>query len=407
VATYTLTSLPTSGTLYYNNGGTSTALTSANLLGGTAQLNLTPTQAQALRYTPAAGFAGNAFFGYLATDNGTPAQSSTPALYTIPVGTDNAALYAKTPVKTSPTAYSAADVLAFVTDNNGAVYNASALVYNATTGALQGGAANGVASATTSGVFTSTPYNTITTLSQIGVALDAATGQLVVQNPGSLRPGTYTLNITTTDVYGGTTTQPVSFTIGGTVLPVVLTAFTAQAVANRDALLTWATASEIGSAYFDVERSFDGTTFAKVDRVAAQGTKPSASSYTLTDASVAANATGPVYYRLRQVDLDGTSAFSPVRSVRFTKAAPVALSLYPNPAQASTKLDLSQLPATATYQVTLLDATGRTVRAATLAGGLPQPLDVQDLASGTYHVLVTGHLADGAAFKQTLRLTKE
>jgi hypothetical protein len=32
---------------------------------------------------------------------------------------------------------------------------------------------------------------------------------------------------------------------------------------------------------------------------------------------------------------------------------------------------------------------------------------VQDLASGTYHVLVTGHLADGAAFKQTLRLTKE
>jgi len=47
------------------------------------------------------------------------------------------------------------------------------------------------------------------------------------------------------------------------------------------------------------------------------------------------------------------------------------------------------------------------VRSATLAGGLPQPLDVQDLASGTYHVLVTGQLADGAAFKQTLRLTKE
>jgi uncharacterized repeat protein (TIGR01451 family) len=407
VATYTLTSLPTSGTLYYNNGGTSTALTSANLLGGTAQLNLTPAQAQALRYTPTAGFAGNAFFGYLATDNGTPAQSSTPALYTIPVGTDNASLYAKTPTKTAPTAYNAGDVLAFVTDNNGAVYNANALVYNATTGALQGGAANGVASATTSGVFTSTPYNSITTLSQIGVALDAATGQLVVQTPASLRPGTYTLNITTTDVYGGITTQPVSFTIGGTVLPVVLTAFTAQAVQNRDALLTWATASEIGSAYFDVERSFDGTSFAKVDRVAAQGTKPSASTYALTDAAVAAKATGPVYYRLRQVDLDGTSAFSPVRSVSFPKAAPVALSLYPNPAQASTQLDLSPLPATATYQVTLLDATGRTVRAATLAGGLPQPLDVQHLASGTYHVLVTGQLADGAPFKQTLRLTKE
>jgi uncharacterized repeat protein (TIGR01451 family) len=410
VASYTLTSLPTSGTLFYNNGGTYTALTSTNLLGGTAQLNLTPTQAQTLRYTPAAGFAGNAFFGYLATDNGTPAQSSTPALYTIPVGTDNAALYAKTPVKTSPSAYNAGDFLAFVTDNNGAIYNASAQVYNATTGALQSGTANGVASATTSGVFTSSPYNSITNLSQIGVVLDATTGQLVVQNPASLRPGTYTLNVTTTDVYGGITTQPVSFTIGGTVLPVVLTDFTAQAVQNRDALLNWATASEVNSAYFDIERSFDGTTFANIGRVVAQGTKPSASTYKLTDAGVAAKATGPVYYRLRQVDLDGTATFSPVRSVRFTtsaEAAPVALSLYPNPAQASTQLDLSQLPATGSFQVQLLDATGRAVLSRTLAGGLPQPLDVQQLASGTYLVRVAGQLADGSAFQQTLRLTKE
>jgi uncharacterized repeat protein (TIGR01451 family) len=410
VSSYTLTSLPTSGTLYYNNGGTPTALTSANLLGGTAQLNLTPAQAQALRYTPATGFAGNAFFGYLATDNGTPAQSSTPALYTIPVGADNASLYATTPVKSAPTAYNANDVLAFVTDNNGAVYNASALVYNATTGALQGGAANGVASAATSGTFTSSPYANITSLSQIGVSLNAATGQLVVQTPSSLRPGTYTLSITTTDVYGGTTTQPVSFTIGGTVLPVVLVDFTAQAVQNRDALVSWSTASEKSNDHFEVERSFDGTVFAKIGQVAGHGTTNAASSYAFTDAAVAAKATGLVYYRLRQVDLDGTSAYSPVRSVRFTKAtaaAPVALSLYPNPAQASTSLDLSQLPTTATCQVTLLDATGRALRTATLAGGLPQPLDVQHLAAGTYLVRVSGQLPDGTAFQQTLRLTKE
>jgi uncharacterized repeat protein (TIGR01451 family) len=410
VSSYTLTALPTSGTLYYNNGGTYSALTSANLLGGTSQLNLAPAQAQALRYTPASGFAGNAFFGYLTTDNGTPAQNSSVALYTIPVGDDNASVYANTPVKTALGAYAANDVIAFVTDNNGAVYNASALVYSTTTGALQGGAANGVAAAATTGVFTTSPHTSITDLSQIGVALNTATGQLVVQTPGSLRAGAYTLNVTTTDVYGGTTTQPVSFTIGGTVLPVVLTEFTAQAVQNRDALLKWATASEAGSAYFEVERSFDGTSFAKIGQVAAQGTTSRASAYTLTDAGVAAKARGPIYYRLRQVDLDGASAYSPVRSVRFTTSVAVAtltLSLYPNPAQTSTQLDLSPLPATGTYQVLLLDATGRTVRTATLAGGLPQPLDVQHLASGTYHVLVTGQLPDGTSFKQALRLTKE
>jgi hypothetical protein len=191
---------------------------------------------------------------------------------------------------------------------------------------------------------------------------------------------------------------------------VVLTEFTAQAVRNRDALLNWATASEKNNDHFDIERSFDGSTFAKIGSLAGHGTTSAASAYTLTDAGVAAQATGPVYYRLRQVDLDGTANFSPVRSVRFTAetaAAPIALSLFPNPAQASTTLDLRQLPATGTYQVVLLDATGRTVRTATLAGGLPQPLTIADLASGTYHVLVTGQLADGSAFKQNLRLTKE
>ena len=410
VSSYTLATLPTSGTLFYNNGGTYTAITSANLLNGASQLNLTPAQAQTLRYTPAAGFAGNAFFSYLATDNGSPAASSGPALYTIPVGADNASVYVKTPVKAAPSSYAANDVIAFVTDNNGAVYNTSALVYNATSGTLQSSAANGVAAATSTGTFTSSEYANVTNLSQIGLVLNATTGQIQVQTPSSVRAGTYTLNITTTDANGGVTTQPVTFTIGGTPLPVVLTDFTALAVRNRDAFLTWATASEKNNDHFDIERSFDGATFAQIAAVAGHGTTTAASSYSLTDAGVAALANGPVYYRLRQVDRDGASSFSPVRSVRFSTevaAAPIALSLFPNPAQATTQLDLRQLPATGTYQVVLLDATGRTVRAATLAGGLPQPLDVQQLTSGTYHVRVSGQLADGSSFQQTLRFTKE
>jgi hypothetical protein len=57
--------------------------------------------------------------------------------------------------------------------------------------------------------------------------------------------------------------------------------------------------------------------------------------------------------------------------------------------------------------VRLLDATGRTLRDVTLGGGLLQPLDVHELATGAYHVLVTGLLPDGSAFQQTLRLTVE
>ncbi len=187
----------------------------------------------------------------------------------------------------------------------------------------------------------------------------------------------------------------------------MLTAFTAQAVQNRDALLSWATASEQNSASFEVERSPDGGTFTKIGQVAARGTTASATAYTFTDAGVGARAQGSVYYRLRQLDLNSAASYSPVRTVSFTKAAAVALSVYPNPATTSTSLDLSTLPASASYQVVVLDAAGRQVLAATQAGGLPQPLDLTSLASGTYQVLVTGTLADGSALRQALRLIQE
>ena len=54
-----------------------------------------------------------------------------------------------------------------------------------------------------------------------------------------------------------------------TPLPVTLTAFTATAAGPAAVRLTWATASEVNSARFEVERSADGVSFSKVDEVAA------------------------------------------------------------------------------------------------------------------------------------------
>jgi len=183
--------------------------------------------------------------------------------------------------------------------------------------------------------------------------------------------------------------------------------FTAQAVQNRDAQLNWTTASELSNARFEVERSFDGNSFAKVGEVAGQGTKATATRYTFTDAGVGARAQGLVYYCLRQVDIAGQAVYSAVRTATFTKAATSLVALYPNPASTATSLDLSPLPATGTYQVLLLDVTGRQVQAAALTGGQPQPLDLRNLATDTYLVVVTGTQADGTPLRQTLRLTKD
>ncbi len=409
-AKYTIVAIPSTaqGTLYYNNAGTYTAVTAGQ--------TLTDTQAQTLRFKAAASYVGNASFTYLTTD--AAGNTSPVANYTIPVATDaEAAAYTLTPTKGGATPYAAGDVIAYTTDANGAVYNAAtASVYQAN-GTLQptvsGSAAptNGIAAANAvAGTVTGPGTTTATTLADIGLAVDA-TGRLVVDaNPSKtkLKAGSYSVQIATTDVNGGTSTRTVAFTIPANPLPVVLSAFTAAAVGNRDAQLDWTTASEVNSAYFDIERSLDGTTFTKVGQLAAKGTSSSATAYALLDKGVASLATtGTVYYRLKQVDQDGKFAYSPVRPVSFTKAAVVSLSLFPNPAQTSTGLDLRQLPAGGSYQVRLLDATGRVVRELTLGGGQVQSLEVSSLATGSYLVLVTGTQPDGSTLRQSLRLTKE
>ncbi|MGI4763228.1 MAG: hypothetical protein ACRYF0_21120 [Janthinobacterium lividum] len=400
---YTVVTIPddtAQGTLYFNDG-TATGTYSAVTAGKT----LTDAQAKTLRFKAATSFVGNASFTYSTTD---AANNVSPVVnYTIPVESDvDAITYVLTPGKGgNSNPYVTGDIIAFTTDANGAVYNPTAISVYQPNGVLQSGASNGIVSAS------EVIRAGVPSLSSVGLSVDN-TGRIVVSNPGTpanpnLKPGTYSAQITTTDGNGGVTTQIVNFTISNNPLPVVLTAFTATAVQNRDAQLTWTTASEINSDYFDIERSFDGVSFAKVGQVAAQGTTALASNYAFTDAGVASRASGAVYYRLKQVDRDATATYSPVRTVSFSKVSAIALSLYPNPAQYATGLDLSQLPTAASYQVVLLDATGRQVRSATMAGGQVQPLNLMELATGTYHVLVTGKLADGSALRQTLRLTKD
>lgn len=95
-------------------------------------------------------------------------------------------------------------------------------------------------------------------------------------------------------------------------LPVTLVAFTVEQQ-GPDGLLRWATATEQNSAYFQPESSPDGTVFTPLGRVAGAGTTTQAHSYQFRDANLTRYAANQVYYRLRQVDADGSSTFSPVR----------------------------------------------------------------------------------------------
>ncbi|TGE21476.1 hypothetical protein E5K00_14415 [Hymenobacter aquaticus] len=112
----------------------------------------------------------------------------------------------------------------------------------------------------------------------------------------------------------------------GGVLPVTLTAFTAQRSAATVAC-AWATATETNSAYFVVERSANAATYAEIGRVAGAGTSTRPHSYAFIDQQPL---TGTTYYRLRQVDTDGSTAFSPVAVVQ-GGAASADFAITPNP----------------------------------------------------------------------------
>ena len=134
---------------------------------------------------------------------------------------------------------------------------------------------------------------------------------------------------------------------------------------------------------------------------------PSQRAYAFLDRE--ASKTGLRYYRLRQVDRDGKSQFSPVRNVRFDAGSALHLAAAPNPFQDRLTLTVD-LPTEATgpAKLSLTDAAGRTLLAQStpvlLAGQSQLELPgLGKLASGVYFV----HLALPGQPAQHLKVVKE
>jgi len=152
-------------------------------------------------------------------------------------------------------------------------------------------------------------------------------------------------------------------------LPVELISFEARK--NKEQVsLTWATASEINNSRFEIERSTDGKEFINIGEVKGFGTSNSIIEYAFEDERPLV---GTSFYRLKQVDYDGTFEYSNVRSVRFD----VAYSISPNPAtdlvriqveKSNTTLEIYDVGGKLKYKNALLDGN----------------IDTKDLVNGLY-----------------------
>jgi hypothetical protein len=211
----------------------------------------------------------------------------------------------------------------------------------------------------------------------------------------------YTSTATTLDTvnrtFGISSTQPEMGDFTGTddisPLPVTLSDFNAKR-AGSDAALTWTTASETNNEKFIIERSFDGRNFTKVGEVEGKGTTTEVSNYGWLDANPMRNSNGAttVYYRLRQVDFDGTSTLSDKRAVDFgTQRVTSNIVAYPNPGADELNV-MFESSVNATTTISVVDFYGKEVLSGTYSThtGLNRiNLDnASGLAAGVYAVRV-------------------
>jgi hypothetical protein len=166
------------------------------------------------------------------------------------------------------------------------------------------------------------------------------------------------------------------------ILPITLITFEGRQ-AGAGIELEWRTGSELNNDYVAIERSFDGRAFDEIGRVPGQGDSNQPRAYAFRDDFPLP---GINYYRLRQVDYDGTTEYHPVIAVAFEGQSRLGLRAFPNPVEDELRVVWTAPQGRAqTPFLRLLDANGRLLGEYPVAGnGGVYNLPAAELPAGLY-----------------------
>ena len=170
-------------------------------------------------------------------------------------------------------------------------------------------------------------------------------------------------------------------------LPVNFGAFTVVKKNATAALLNWNTVTEVNASHFEIERSADAVNFTYLGRVAAHGNSTVQNNYSYTDAQVMAGAN---YYRLKLVDKDGKSKYTPTRMLQFDGHMSNNIKLFPNPASSLVTLELPATMLQGKAVINMMDIKGNVVKHWKISSlqQLQLQLNISGLTTGVYLVHV-------------------
>ncbi len=195
-----------------------------------------------------------------------------------------------------------------------------------------------------------------------------------------------------------------NFTILDNPVPVELTAFFAAKLENS-VMLKWTTATETNNKGFSVERSGNNVDFNEIAFLNGKGTTTEVKDYQYVDAL---SKPGNYYYRLKQVDLNGSFDYS--KSIEFELKGPEVFTLsqnYPNPFNPSTVIKFS-LPVDSHISIQLFNTLGEKVDELANSnysiGHHEINFDASGLSNGVYYYTINAVGTDGSNFKSTKKM---
>jgi len=175
-------------------------------------------------------------------------------------------------------------------------------------------------------------------------------------------------------------------------LPIELLTFNAVRINKDEVQLNWSTATELNNKGFYIERMLDlEQVFEAVAWVTGQGSSTTIHHYDNVNLD---SYRGISYYRLKQVDYDGTVSYSKTVAVsgeKVVEEGSIPVVLFPNPVGSYLKIRFNNITETEAVTIHVQDVQGRTVKAVEKTVEPYQVLALNELdllSSGTYVIVI-------------------